>query len=75
MKGPGCKDTKAPQCYVLDTFSVFCNLIRTQGTLVCSSSLLFDVCGEVNVKRVRITVHERVDKWVLSPYILQSGYS
>jgi hypothetical protein len=75
MKGPRCKYMKEPQGYVLDAFSVLYYLIYTQHNLVCWSSLLFDVCEEVNVKRVRIAVHERVDKLFRLPCILQLGYS
>jgi hypothetical protein len=62
---------KAPQGYVLDTLSVLWYLMCVQHTLVCCSSLFFDVCGEVNVKRERITVHARADKWFRSQCILQ----
>jgi hypothetical protein len=66
---------KAPQGYVLDTFSVLYYLICAQHNVLCCLSLLFDVCGEVNVKRVRITVHARADKRFRSQCILQLGYS
>ena len=67
MKDPGCKDMKAPQGYVLDTSSFLYSLICAQHTLVRFSSCL-STRGEVNVKRVRITVHAFCS-WVIRDFL------